>query len=267
MLRHNLSCWWRMVKAQARSQMQYRFNFVAMIISMALTYTGQFVALYWLIQRFETIEGWRLEEIVLLYAMAILSWGFCVSIFFDLHGFEDQVRNGTFDRALLRPMNPLMHVLGGRSPISGFGQFVFSIAAFIFAFRATGLALTPAKLIYLLLAGIGGGLILASALVVVATISFWTTRTYVFYWNIVFPARQLINYPISIYNRWIQIVLTAAVPFGFVNYFPAHVMLEQTGRLTIPLLAWITPLVGVASIAATYGFWTWGTRYYSSTGS
>ena len=267
MLRHNFSCYWRMARAQARSQMQYRVNFVAMIISMVLTYGGQFISLYWLTERFNSIAGWQLEEVVLLYALAILAWGFCVSFFFSLHGFEDQVRQGSFDRALLRPMNPLLHVLGSQSPIAGLGQFVFSIAAFAFAFKATGLTLTPMKLAYLLFTAFGGGLILGAAIIAVATLAFWTTMTYTFYWNTVFPARQLINYPVSIYHRSLQLVLTFAVPFAFVNYYPAHVLLNRSAELPVPWLAWLTPFVGLAAISAAYLFWNLGTRYYTGTGS
>jgi ABC-2 type transport system permease protein len=256
-----------MARAQARSQMQYRFNFAAMIISMVLTYGGQFVNLFWVTERFKTIGGWRLEEVVLLYSMAILAWGVAVSFFFNLQGFEEQIRSGTFDRALLRPMNPLLHVLGSQSPIGGIGQFVFSIAAFTFAFNATGLSLTPVKLIYVVLTALGGGLILGAAMISVATLAFWTTRTYTFYWSIVYPARQLVNYPVSIYHRALQLVLTFVVPFAFINYFPAHVLLERTSELTLPALAWGTPVVGVVIITVVYGFWKWGTRFYTGTGS
>ena len=256
-----------MARAQARSQMQYRFNFIAMIISMVMTYGGQFINLFWLTERFQSVGGWQLEEIVLLYSLAILAWGFAVSFFFSLHGFEDQIRNGTFDRALLRPMNPLLHVLGSQSPIGGLGQFTFSIAAFVFAFHATGLSLTPVKLIYLVFTAMGGGLILGAALIGVATLAFWTTRTYTFYWSIVFPARQLVNYPVSIYHKALQLVLTFGVPFAFINYFPAHVLLERTAELSMPALAWGTPVVGVVIISVVYGFWRWGTRFYTGTGS
>jgi len=266
-LRYNVSSYLRMALAQARSQMQYRFNFVASIVSMVLTYGGQFVSLYWLAQRFETIGGWRLEEIALLYALAILGWGVAVSFFFSLQGFEDQVRQGTFDRALLRPINPLLTVLGSQPPIAGMGQFVFSIAAFLFAVHAAGIRLGPVKLAYLVFTAIGGGLILGAALIAVAAMAFWTTRTYTFYWSLVFPARQLINYPVSIYHRALQVVLTVVVPFAFINYFPAHVLLNRVEELPYPVMAWATPVVGVLAIAAAYGFWSLGARNYASTGS
>jgi len=267
MVQHNWSSYLRMIMAQARSQMQYRFNFVASIISMVLTYGGQFVSLYWLTQRFQTIDGWMLEEIVLLYALAILAWGVAVSFFFSLHSFEDQIRQGTFDRALLRPINPLVTVLGSQSPIAGMGQFVFSIAAFLFAVQAADIRLTLSKLVYLVLTAIGGGFILGGAIIVVATLAFWTTRTYTFYWSLVFPARQLINYPVSIYHKALQIALTTVVPFAFINYFPAHVLLDKTSQLSMPMLAWATPVIGVVVLVASYAFWSLGTRFYSSTGS
>jgi ABC-2 type transport system permease protein len=264
---HSFSCYLRMAAAMARSRMQYRFNFLTQILSMVFTYSGQFVALFWLTQRFQTVGGWGFEEIILLYALAILAWGVCVSVFFGLQGFEDIVRNGTFDRALLRPMNPLLHVLGSNSPISGIGQFVFSILAFSFAIRKAGVPLTLVKLLYLVLTALGGGLILGAAMIGVATLTFWTVRSYVFYWSLVFPARHLINYPISIYHWSFRLFLTVVLPFAFVNYFPAHVLLDRVAELDFPLLAWLTPVVGVAAVAVAYRAWTWGARYYTGTGS
>lgn len=267
MFGHSFDCYLRMARAQARSQMQYRFNFFAMMVAMMLTYAGQFVSLWFLTARFRDIDGWRLDELVLLYALAIVAWGVCIGIFNNLQGFEDQIRSGTFDRALLRPMNPLLHVLGSQSPIAGIGQLLFAILAFIFAFSTSGVGFTPVNAIYLLLTALGGGMILGAAMVTVASVAFWTTRTYVFYWGLVFPARQLINYPVSIYSRWLQLLLTAVVPFAFINYYPAHVLLGQTGRLAFPPVAWATPLVGVVSLAAAYRLWSWGTRFYTGTGS
>jgi ABC-2 type transport system permease protein len=264
---HSFSCYFRMAGAMARSQMQYRVNFLTQIFSMVIIYSGQFTALFWLTQWFNNVGGWHFEEIILLYALAILAWGVCVSVFFGLQGFEDIIRKGTFDRALLRPMNPLLHVLGSNSPIAGVGQFVFSIGAFIIAIMQAGVPVTPIKLVYLVFTALGGGLILGSAMIGVATLTFWTVRSYVFYWSLVYPARQLINYPISIYHVGLRVFLTVIIPFAFVNYFPAHVLLDRVQELNYPFLAWLTPLVGVAAVTVAYRTWTWGARYYTGTGS
>jgi ABC-2 type transport system permease protein len=264
---HSFACYLKMAGAMARARMQYRFNFVAQIITMVVSYSGQFVALFWLTQRFQTVGGWRFEEIILLYALAILAWGVCVSVFFGLTGFEDMIRNGTFDRALLRPMNPLLHVLGSQSPIAGVGQFVFSLAAFAYAIHQAGVPLTLAKFVYVILTALGGGLILGAAMIGVATLTLRTVRSYIFYYSLIFPARQLINYPISIYPWGLRLFLTVGVPFAFINYFPAHVLLDRAQELNYPIMAWLTPLVGLAAMTVAYRAWTWGTRYYTGTGS
>lgn len=267
MASHDLSCYFRMAVAQARSQMQYRFDFFTQVISAVLSYGGQFVALWWLAERFQHIDGWRIEELLVLYAMMILAWGVCVGTFVHLESFEDFVRDGTFDRALLRPINPLIHVLGSRSPISGLGQFLFAISVFVFAIMRAGVTLTPAKLVYLVLTALGGGMIFGAAMIMVAAIAFWTTRSYDLFWNIVFPARQLVQYPVSIYSRWLQAILMVVVPFAFINYFPAHVILDRVQSLDFPLLAWATPPVGLLALTVAYQFWRWGTRFYTGTGS
>jgi ABC-2 type transport system permease protein len=164
-------------------------------------------------------------------------------------------------------MNPLLHVLGSNSPIAGIGQFVFSLAAFAFAMHQAGVRLTLVKVLYLILTAIGGGLILGAAMIGVAAITFKTVRSQTFYWSFIFPARQLINYPISIYHWGLQLFLTVGVPFAFVNYFPAHVLLDRVQELPHPFMAWLTPLVGLAAVTVAYQAWSWGMRHYTGTGS
>ncbi|WP_244926478.1 ABC-2 family transporter protein [Cytobacillus firmus] len=42
-----------------------------------------------------------------------------------------------------------------------------------------------------------------------------------------FPARNLTNYPLVIYPKAVQWITAFVIPFGFVNYFPAAVLLEK----------------------------------------
>lgn len=264
---HALRCYLLLVGAQARAQMQYRFNFFAQVFSMIATYMGQFIALSWLTDRFGSISGWKLEEVILFYALAILAWGFTVSLFFHLVSFEDQIREGLFDRALVRPLNPFVQLLAGQSPIAGTGQLVFSIAAFLWATGRAGVVWTPLKLLYLLGVAVGSALILGAALVTVSALGFFTRRTYTFYWSLVFPARQLVHYPLNIYSQVVQWLLTVGLPFAFINYYPAHVLLDRAADLPWPLLAYLTPLVGVVAFAAAYGLWCLGLRSYVGAGS
>ncbi len=247
--------------------MQYRFNFIVQIISMVITYGGQFLILRWLTLRFPRVAGWDLQGMILLYALAIAAWGVAVSLFFHFHRFEEEVRQGTFDRVLVRPVHPFVTALAGSSPVGGAGQLVFAAGAITWAVGVSGLTVTPLKLLYLVATGLGGGLIFGGALVMCGALAFFTRRSITFYWTLVFPARQLVHYPINIYHQTLQAILTVGVPFAFVNYYPAHALLDQAGRLPLPVLAWATPLVGVLFFYLAYLFWITGLRRYSGAGS
>lgn len=264
---HTLRCYLLLLGAMARGRMQYRFNFFVQVFGMVATYMGQFIGLSWLVQRFGNVAGWQLEDLILMYALAILAWGITVSLFFHLVAFEDQIREGLFDRALVRPLNPFIQLLAGQSPIAGMGQLIFSIGAFIWAAGVAGVVWTPLKVVYLLAVALGGGLILGSTLVVISALGFLTRRTHTFYWGLIFPARQLIHYPLNLYSRTLQILLTVGLPFAFINYYPAHYILDRAQALPWPTLAYLTPLVGVLSFTLAYGFWRLGLRAYVGAGS
>jgi ABC-2 type transport system permease protein len=58
-------------------------------------------------------------------------------------------------------------------------------------------------------------------------------------------------------------VLTA-VPFAFAGFVPATYYMDRPGWATLAL---VQPLVGLACIAAGYGFWRVSLRRYASSGS
>lgn len=257
----------RLSLAGLKAQMQYKLNFASFILNMIIAYTGQFIGLRWLTYRFPALAGWQLEDIVMLHALGILAWGMVISFFFHLHNFEDEVRQGGYDRYLIRPLNPFWQAVAKQSPLGGAGQLIFSITAFIWASHTAGVQWTAAKLTYLVLTTLGGALILSGAVVAVGALSFWTTRSNTFYWALVFPARNLSYYPMGIYAPALQAVLTFVVPFAFITYYPAHYLLNKAETLFHPALPYLTPVVGLLAFTGAYWLWMKGTSRYTGTGS
>lgn len=213
------------------------------------------------------MAGWDIQGLILLYALAILAWGVAASLFFHFHAFEEEVRQGAFDRALVRPVHPFVTALAGSPPIAGTGQLLFAVAAITWAAITSGAHWRPVKLLYLAATALGGGLIFGGALVVCGAMAFYTRRSITFYWTLLYPGRQLVNYPINIYHTALQTFLTMAVPFAFVNFYPAHAILGRFGDLPLPLLSWLTPLVEIGFFYISYLFWYSGLKRYSGAGS
>ncbi|WP_320414837.1 ABC-2 family transporter protein [Cytobacillus firmus] len=57
------------------------------------------------------------------------------------------------------------------------------------------------------------------------------------------------------------------IPFGFVNYFPAAVLLEKETPFFPENIGYYSPLVGIVFFFIAYSIWMLGLKRYKSTGS
>jgi len=115
----------------------------------------------------------------------------------------------------------------------------------ILCFTHLAIHLTILKIVFLFVAIIGSALIQAAILVTVGTMSFWVVKNTATY-SLLNSLNNFLDYPITIYNKSIQAILTFVVPVAFVNFYPAHYFLDKTGdNLFFPILQYGTPVVGL----------------------
>jgi len=266
-MNHSLGVYLRLLGAGIRSAMQYRLDFLVEITGAIIQYSAQIINLNVIVNRFQNINGWGLHELAFLYALAVVSNGLSQMIFLAFVDLGETLVKGDFDRYLLRPVNSFLLYMGSQVNAGNFGHIIFATVVFIWAASGAHVSWTLIHILYLVLVVIGGALIQGSAIVFVGTLAFWFQRTGTMFWTVVVPSRELVNYPVSIFPRILQIALTFLVPFAFINYYPAHVFLERSGVLFSPVFAWLTPAVGVLTFSGAYTVWVMGTRNYSGAGS
>lgn len=259
--------YFKLVGAGIRAQLQYRFAFVMRIIGMITTYTGTAVTMWVMLYNFQELGSWNFYEMLFLYALAILSWGFCIILFFHFRSLDTYILNGTFDRFLVRPINPFFHFMAMKFDVASFGQFIFSIFIFIWVSFELNIQWSLGNSLFLLSSVTGGILIQGGLLVMISAIAFWTTKSEQFYWVVMFPARNLTNYPLVIYPKVVQWFTAFVIPFGFVNYFPAAVILEKETPFFPANIGYYSPLVGLVFFIIAYFIWMLGLSRYKSTGS
>lgn len=255
-----------MAGASIRAQLQYRYAFVMNILGWAMTYAGTAITMWVLLYSFGALEGWTFWELIFLFALAVLSWGVCMVFFFHFRSLDQYIVNGTFDRFLVRPVHPFFHFMAMKFDVGAFGQFLFSIVAVGLAYSNLHLHWTWQWLVFFG-AVIGGTLIQGGLLVVISAMAFWTTRSERLYWVVMWPFKSLMNYPLSIYPRVIQVLVTFVLPFAFVNYLPALLLLDKTSNNFSPFWGCLSPLVGVLFFWLCLRFWMLGLDRYKSTGS
>lgn len=257
------------LKMSFRARMQYRVDTLVASVAVFVRESANIVAIYLALLKFDKINGWNVNEMLFLYSILFLTYAFVVSLFADLRQFSDTIREGRFDRLLVRPRSLLLQlILNNADLIAAAGHGTLGILLFIISAGKVGIQWNFATILYYIGAIISGILIQGGIFIIFSSLCFYFVETNsvrsIFYWNM----RKFAGYPISIYHKVIQIILMYVVPFAFVNYFPAQYLLRKADMANYPeVYIYIAPFVGVLVYSVAYLFWRVSVKRYYSTGN
>lgn len=250
------------------TMLEYRANFF-MWFAFTIVYHGTAIGALWVtLRQFPSMNGWDFRQMAFLYALWMLGHEFHNTFFFTVVSVPDYVREGRFDRFLVRPQDTLFQVLTVPAQIFPDG-LALAIIYFIIATRYSGVQVDWAFIVFVPFVVLGGALIDLGISLAVATIAFWFVRVDTLRWVVMSLEQEFTRYPISIYTRSVRLILAFVLPFAFMNYFPATFFLHKTeiGLSLSPQIGLLTPLIGAAWLAVSYAFWRIGLQHYQGTGS
>jgi viologen exporter family transport system permease protein len=260
----------RMVWAQVRSQMQYRFSFGIDLLAAGVITAIEFGSIALVFDTFGSLGGWTLGEVAFLYGLVELSFGLMDLIFsgFDPPAFGQAVRIGRLDQLLLRPMNISAQVLGSAFTLRRIGKVVLGVAIFRLSLYTTQIEWTAAKIAYLPLVVLGMVAFFGGLFVIGATITFWTVESIEAINIFSYGGQYMISHPMHIYQGWLRSFFTFIVPAIFLNYYPALFILGKEDPLQYPPFApFLSPAIGISILLASLAFWRFGLKHYQSTGT
>jgi ABC-2 type transport system permease protein len=258
----------RLVGIQIRSELAYRASFVLGVVAQALGDLAEFAALAMILGRFDGIGGWGLREVAFLYGMVSAAFGVMDLVFsaFDPGAFGREVRLGTFDRLLLRPVDITLQVLGSRFLLRRLGRIGEGLA--IFAVAVPRVEWTLLKILYLPFVFASLVLFFGALFMIGSTITFWTVESIEAMNILTYGGSEMMSYPMHIYGRDLRRFFTYIVPAIFMNYTPALYFLDLPDPLGLPTYTrYLAPLAGAGMMALALAFWHYGIRHYASTGS
>ncbi|HEY8742251.1 MAG TPA: ABC-2 family transporter protein [Chloroflexota bacterium] len=253
--------------AGLRGAMAYRADFLlTMLFGFVKEATG-FVLIWVILARFAAIAGWTLGDVAFLYGLRVTMHGLVGLGTGNIWDLESRVRQGEFDRYLVRPAPPLLQLLTERVPLSAFGELVGGPALFLAANRLVHVVWTPWTLLYLLVALIGGALLELAIRVLIVSFSFRALRVNGLMSIMDDFFSDFGTYPLGIFSVALQFVLTFGIPVAFMAYFPAAVLLGRTAALPVPsIIAYCAPLAGVLWMAMAIAVFQHEVRHYKSAG-
>jgi ABC-2 type transport system permease protein len=256
------------ISISMRGQMQYKASFIMLSLGHFANTGIEFLAILILFDRFGQMEGWRLPEVALFYGMVNVAFSLADATARGFDLFANMVKSGDFDRLLLRPRSTVLQLAGQELTLRRVGRLAQGLAVLLWGAHALGLAWTVGKVALLLLTILGAASLFYGIVVVQATTAFWATESLEIFNTITYGGVQTMQYPLTIYRRWFQVIFIYVVPLACVSYFPGMAILGRADPLgTSPLFQTLAPLMGFVFLGASLLLWRVGVRYYRSTGS
>lgn len=260
-----MGLYFKYLKILFKSQMQYRTSFWLLMVGQFFIPFAIFAGLYFLFERFGQIKGWNFFEVALCFAVIHMAFSLseCFARGFDM--FSGMVVRGEFDRVLVRPRSTFIQVLGSKFEFSKFGRLLQSAIVLAWALGNLPIEWSAAKVLTLTLMLTSGVLIFTGIYILQATMCFWTVQGLEVANIFTDGGREMAQYPLNIYQKWITRFFTYVIPFGTVNYLPLMYLLGKNNGND--LFYMLLPAFGSLFILPCLLFWQFGVRHYRSTGS
>jgi ABC-2 type transport system permease protein len=248
----------------AKTRLAYKADFlVALGTSILATVAGYGFVLV-LFTRIPDLKGWSFHEVLFVYGFSLIPMGLFNIVSLNLYEFGDAyIVEGRFDRVLLRPVHSLFQVLFEQFRLESLQEVATGLVVVAYCAARLGIRASLGNLLLFPALIVCGAIVYTSVFVVLASVNFWFEDRI----GISPPVYNMIafgRYPITIYNGFIQFVLSWVIPFAFASFYPT---VRFLGRREFELEFHLVPVVTAAAALGALAVWQLGVRQYKSTGS
>ena len=223
------------------------------------------VAVVLMFSRFGGIGVWSMEKILLIYALAVTSYGLAESF---CRGFDyfpwKMIQSGDFDRLLLRPRSLFVQVAGSYFHLHRLPRPITGLAAVIWLLARMRIPFSFMNTSILISALLGGLLTYTGVYILTSGIAFFTIKGLDWIYILTNASYQVTRCPVEYMPKILWGAFTFFMPMLVISYYPASVICGWgeplvTGFLALP--------AGIAFLGFSLLIWKIGVRHYKSTGS
>lgn len=256
---------YKFIRLRFKTRMEYRASFIISIFSQLSAYAANYILIWLLLQEFGTINGWTWSEIALLYSINLFSYAIAASFTWSQTWLDKMINRGTFDGFLLKPLQPFFHYAANNFNLNYIAHITISGFILLWSLSNVEIEWNLINIIFLVLSIISASLLQASAFMIIGSWAFYATRSQ-FLFSLFFRLREFNSYPISLYEPFIQAILTFIIPLAFINYYPSSVLLLIDDGIFPNWIGWLSPLIGILTFYLAFRIWMFGVRNYQSAG-
>ena len=262
------STYLRLMKANLRSQAQYRVSFILQFVGTFFVSFIDFLAILVIFHHLPQLGGWTLGEVAFLYGTSYVSFKVADLFVGHIDYLSEFIRSGRFDSLLIRPLGSLFQMLTTDFHLRQIGALLQGLVVLTYALSELSIRWDAGRVAMLVVLLVTGAIIYSAIFVIANTISFWVTDAREVANAFTYGGNELAEYPLHIFGAWIRGIATFVVPVGFVSYFPALYILDKPDPTGMPhLVRFMGPLAAGIAVVVARRVWNFGVRHYRSTGS
>ncbi len=223
-----------------------------------------------LASRFGSIAGWSGAEVAMLIGVSRAGQGFAYLLGrgLDPANFAPTVRDGSFDRVLVRPVPPLVWMMTSDIQLRYLFRGFTGTAIVVVAGRGAGMPWTAPNVALLVVAAAACGTMLLAINVLGASLTLITSEGSEITNLLGDGGLGLISFPLDLYGSPLRFVFTFVIPVGLCVYVPLLVVLGRDGPGVLGAgLLWALPAVLGGFVAASSLAWRLALTHYRSSGS
>ena len=258
-----MKLYFKTVLMNIKSQLEYKKAFIISTFGSFLITFLLIIAVYFLFLNFNQVGDWTFYEVAFLFGLSYFNFSLAEMFLRGLDHFDETIRNGEFDRLMIRPQNLLIQSICMEFDLSKIGRIVQTLIVLVISISKINIDWTIYKILVFILMNIGCFIIFFAIFILKATFCFWTINGLEFMNILSEGGKKVAQYPINIYEKWFRLFFTYIVPFGIVNYFPVMYLFGKSNNLYFG----ITPIGTIVFFVTCIFIWEIGVKHYESTGS
>lgn len=252
-------------KLSLMSKFVYKANVFIGIAAFLLTQITSLLTLFILVGSVPNIDGYTIYHVGLLFGIANMAVGIDHLLTDRLWTVAYwEVRMGKLDHMFLRPLPVLFQVIASEIQLEAFGEIIVAVGLLIFCGSHLDFTGGMISIALVILGIICAAIIISSFKVLVAALAFKFKRSGPLL-QFIYNFSGYTKYPMKIYPKAIQVILTFIIPLGLCLFFPFENLFASEYN---PLWLAIAMLGSTAAFATVcIIIWNKLVKLYESTGT
>ena len=147
-------------------------------------------------------------------------------------------------------------------------RLFFSAVFWVYSMKKLQIDWTWERVAFYCVSLLAAFVIFSSITVITGAISFWTIKNEEMVSLLTdnnYGLKNFCDYPIQIYGKGMQALLTFIVPYAFTGYYPVAMLLEKD--VSNSYVGNLSPVIALVIGITSYSLWHIGLNRYNSTGA